>query len=215
MNSSLMYKKIVKILCLCLVLLMSLGTLCACSEEGVYRIDSFTRISGENVGVKTTYTYTNDSKPKTISVEYPFSREKNYTDKFDYNNRGNLTTVTRTFTSGNAQTYSADKVTNYKYILYDQSKQEYVTLVFDHSGFIVSYRYANGYVTEYGFSYDENGKPISMKQLDATPSGSNRIIDYTARFIDANTYHLYQSTSENNEKNEYYEVKFQKIEVKG
>ncbi len=215
MNSSLMYKKSAKFLCLCLVLLLYLGTLCSCSKERVYRINSFTWLNGENVGVITTYTYTKNSKPETITVEYPFSTEENYTDKFEYNKRGNLTTVTRTFISGDTLTYSADKITDYKYILYDQSEKEYVTIVLDHSGFIVSYRYPNGYVTEYGFSYDENGKPISMKQLDITPSGSNRTIDYNARFIDANTYHLYQSTSENNGKNEYYEVKFQKINVKG
>ena len=209
-----MYKNLFKILCLLLILVLSLGTLCGCSKEGVYRIDSFTWISEEKEGVKTTYTYTEDSKPATITVEYPFSYEESYTDSFTYNKRGNLTEVTRAFNSGGVHTYTADKITNYKYILYDKDKKEYLTIIFDHSGFIVSYRYTNGYVTEYAFTYEENGKPVSMKQLDVTPSGSNRTTDYNARFTDENTYRLYPS-GEKTEKDEYYEVKFQKIEVKG
>ena len=50
-----------------------------------------------------------------------------------------------------------------------------------------------------------------MKQLNITPSGSNKTVDYTITFIDSNTYHLYTFDNED----EYYEVKFQKIEVKG
>ena len=215
MNSSLTYKRLVKFLCFVCVLILVSSTLCACSKEGVYRIDSFTWISGESIGTKIAYTYTEDSKPDTVTVEYPFSYEESYTDKYEYNKRGNLTTVTRAFNTGAVHTYTADKITNYKYILYDKDKKEYLTIVFDHSGFIVSYRYINGYVTEYGFSYDENGKPVSMKQLNVNPSGSNKTVDYTARFIDENTYRLYASTYEKDEKDEYYEVKFQKIEVKG
>ncbi|MBE6739787.1 MAG: hypothetical protein E7565_05660 [Ruminococcaceae bacterium] len=215
MNSSLTYKRLTKILCLLAVLVLTVGTLCACSKEGVYRIDSFTWISGESIGTKIAYTYTEDSKPDTVTVEHPFSYEESYTDKYEYNKRGNLTTVTRVFNTGAVHTYTADKITNYKYILYDKDKKEYLTIVFDHSGFIVSERYANGYVTEYGFSYDENGKPLSMKQLSVTPSGSNKTIDYIARFTDANTYRLYPSGEEKTEKDEYYEVKFQMIEVKG
>ncbi len=215
MNSSLTYKRLVKFLCFVCVLILVSSTLCACSKEGVYRIDSFNWINEENIGVKTTYTYTSDSKPETVSVEYPFSSEESYIDSFTYNKRGTLTTVTRTFNSGSVHTYTADKITNYKYILYDKNEKEYLTIIFDHSGFIVSYRYTNGYVTEYGFSYDESGKPVSMKQLNVNPSGSNRTVDYIARFIDENTYRLYASTEEKDEKDEYYEVKFQKIEVKG
>lgn len=215
MNSSLTYKRLTKILCLAIVLILTLGTLCACSKEGVYRIDSITWISDGTIGAKTTYTYTKDSKPDTVIVEYPFAYEESYTYNFEYNRRGNLTTVTRSFNNGAVFTYTADKITNYKYILYDKDKKEFLTLIFDHSGFIVSERYTNGYVTEYGFSYDENGKPLSMKQLSVTPSGSNRTVDYIARFTDASTYRLYPSGEGKTEKDEYYEVKFQMIEVKG
>ena len=61
---------------------------------------------------------------------------------------------------------------------------------------------------------DENGKPTSFKQLDVHPSGSQRIIDYTVEFKDDNTFRMY-ATGEYENRDEYYEVKYQKIIVKG
>ncbi len=214
MNSSSMYKNTVKILCLIVVLTLSLGTLCACSSKGVYRIDKISWVSNENINIETTYTYNEYDKPETITVNYPYNYGESYIDSFTYNKRGILKTLTRSYDSGAVQNFTADKITNHKYILYDNDKKEFLTIIFDYSGFIVSYRYANGYITEYGFSYEADGKPISMKQLDVTPSGSNQTLDFVARFTDASTYRLYR-TGENSNENEYYEVKFQKIEVKG
>lgn len=171
-------------------------------------------ISGDSATAITDFTYTEDNKPASVSFVYPLAYSHNYKDVYSYNKNGNMISCTRTFNDMTKQEYTAKKITDNKYILYDQNQKEYLTVIFDNSGFIVSYRYASGYVTEYSFTYDENGKPVSFKHLDIRPSGSRQIIDYTIRFKDDNTFCMY-NTEDTENTDEYYEVKYQKINVKG
>lgn len=190
--------------------------LCSCSSssKGVYRVDSISWISEEKTASITTYTYTEDNKPASVYVNYPSSYAENYEDVYSYDKKGNMVSCTRTYDDMHTEDYTAKKITDNKYILYDADQKEYLTIIFDDSGFIVSYRYTSGYVTEYAFTCDENGKPTAFKQLNVSPSGSQRIIDFTVEFKDGETYRMY-ATGEYENKNEYYEVKYQKISVKG
>ena len=170
-------------------------------------------IVDENSVMTTTYTYTEDNKPATVSVFYNSGYTENYVDTYSYNKRGNMTSLVRTYDTRREE-YTAKKITDNKYILYDKDQKEHVTIIFDDSGFIVSYRYVSGYVNEYAFTCDESGKPVSYKFLDIRPSGSQRLIEYSIDFKSDDTFHMH-ATGEFKTENEYYEVKYQKITVKG
>ncbi len=214
MNSSLMFKKSARILFALLILLAICLCLCSCSVKSVYRIDSMSWVSGENATVITEYTYTEDNKPDTFRVTYPLGYSEDYEEIYTYNKKGNMVSCTRTYYDLRREEYTAKKITDNKYILYDKDEKEHATIIFDDSGFIVSYRYTSGYVTENAFTNDENGKPIAFKQLEIHPSGSHRLIDYTVEFKDGETFRMY-ATGEFENSDEYYEVKYQKINVKG
>lgn len=214
MNSCLMFKKafrsfllILSVICVCI-------SFCSCKSESVYRIDSMNWISNEGASIITEYTYTSDNKPESISVTYPSGFMENYQDVFTYNKKGDMVSCERTYLGTHNEVYTAKKITDNKYILYDASSAEFLTLIFDDSGFIVSYRYAIGHTTEYSFTYDKSGKPLAFKQLDIHPSGSRRIVDYTVEFTEKDTFRMY-ATGEYENPDEYYEVKYQKISLKG
>ena len=169
---------------------------------------------GDSNTINYTYTYTSDNKPSTIKTDYPLAPYESYEDTFTYDRKGNLESVTRLYNDMRMLIYTAEKITKYKYILYDKDNKEYSTIIFDESGFIVSTRYVTGYITEYAFETEENGKPVSFKQLDVRPSGSKRLIDYKIDYKSGDTFLMYPQGDEFSD-NEYYKVKFQKITVKG
>ena len=171
-------------------------------------------ISGESASFITNYTYTEDNKPATINTIYNTGYAEDCEEIYSYDKKGHIVSLTRTYDNTRKEEYTAKKITNNKYIFYDKDEKEYLAIIFDASGFIVSYRYTSGYVTEFAFTNDENGKPISFKRLDIHPSGSQRIIDYTVEFKDDTTFRMY-ATGEYENSDEYYEVKYQKIIVKG
>lgn len=209
-----MFKKTFSAILTVLCLIATVFCLCSCGSKGVYRITSMSWITGENTVVTTTYTYTEDNKPASVKVCYHLGYAENYEDVYSYDENGNMVSYTRTYDSMKTEEYSARKITNNKYILYDKDGKEYLTVIFDNSGFIVSYRYASGYVNEYAFTCDKNGRPVSFKTLDVRPSGSQRIIDYTVDFKSDDIFRMY-ATGEFENRDEYYEVKYQKITVKG
>lgn len=214
LNSSLMFKNSLRVFTALLTLITACLSLCSCSSKAVYRIDSISWVSGESASVITNYTYTKDNKPATINTIYYTGYREDCEEIYSYDKKGNMVSCTRIYNSTLKEEYTAKKITKNKYILYDTDEKEYLTIIFDDIGFIVSNRYTSGYVTEYAFTNDESGKPTSFKQLDIHPSGSQRIIDYTVEFQDDNTFRMY-ATGEYENRDEYYEVKYQKIIVKG
>lgn len=209
-----MFKKSLRVLTALLILLTACLSLCSCSSKAVYRIDSMSLVSGESALFITNYTYTEDNKPATINTIYNTAYGEDCVEVYSYDKNGNIVSLTRTYDSTRKEEYTAKKITKNKYILYDKDEKEYLTIIFDYSGFIVSYRYTSGYITEYAFTNDENGKPTSFKRLDIHPSSSQRIIDYTIEFKDDTTFRMY-AIGEYENSDEYYEVKYQKIIVKG
>lgn len=214
MNSSLTFKKALRILCLTVCFVFLILCLCSCGTKAIYRPDSMEWVSEGNVVTSTVFTYTEDNKPASVKVTHPLGYGEDYEDVYTYDERGNMTECSRITESMHRVTYTAKKITKYKYILYDNQGKEYSTVIFDQSGFIVSYRLTSGYVTEYAFECDENGKPFAFKQLDVRPSGSQRLIDYSVEFKSGDTFRMH-AKGEFASENEYYQVKFQKITVKG
>ncbi len=208
MNSSLMYKfrRIAAIIAAVLLCL----TLCSCSEEvALYRIDSLKWFSNDSVTYSVDYTYTGDNRPSVVSVNYSFSSEESYTDSFTYDEEG-MVSAERVYFSGKRMQLTPKKITSQKYILYDEQGKEFVTITFDNTGFIVSYRYANGLISEYAFTYDEYGVPIGFKQLDVRPSGSNRLIEYSIEYKGENKF-IIKNKDKNAQENGYYEAVYTKL----
>lgn len=214
MNSYLTFNKLTRFLCLLLCLLTLTLCLCSCGEKAVYRINSMSLYKDEINVANYTYTYTEDNKPSTVTVDFPLSSTENYEDSFTYDKNGNMETVTRLYEDMRMFVYTTKKITKHKYILYDKDNKEYSTIVFDESGFIVSYRYVSGLVTEYAFETEKNGKPVSFKQLDIRPSGSKRLVEFNIDYKSGDTFLMLPNSKDSTE-NAYYEVKFQKITVKG
>lgn len=211
MNSSLTYnfRKISALICAVILCL----SLCSCKSKqvGVYRIDSLKWINNEEVVYTMDYTYTSDNKPSVVSVNYGISSDESYTYYFNYD-KGSMESAKRVFMNGVIINLTPKKITSNKYILYDESEKEYLTIVFDNSGFIVSYRYTSGYVTEYAFTNDEFGAPVTFKQLEIRPSGSNRLTEFSIEYSSDNKF-VMRNIAENPESNGYYEADYTKIIV--
>ena len=203
LNSFSMFKKF---LALILATLLCLSFAGCKDKDSVFRINQFKYIYEDEVVLSYHYTYTDDNKPLTYSVDHKNTEEANYTDTFHYNDDGDMVSMTRKY-SGAKETaeYSAEKITNYKYILKDSSGNEFLTIVFDENGFIVSFRDAIGYVTEYAFTYDENGNPITFKRLEVLPSGSNQLVEYSVEKVNNHTLRLHATGEYANDK-AYYEI---------
>jgi len=204
LNSFSMFKKLLSITLAALLCLCFSG--CKGKENGVFRINQFKYIYEDEVVLSYHYTYTDDNKPLTYSVDRKNTEEANYTDTFHYNDNGDMESMTRKY-SGTEETaeYSAQKITDYKYILKDSSGNEFLTIVFDKQGFIVSFRDAIGYVLEYAFTYDEKGNPVTFKRLEVLPSGSSRLIEYSIEKINNHTLRLHATGEYANDK-AYYEM---------
>lgn len=202
-----MFKKIAAVL---LVVLM-LFTLCSCGKKALYQTQSLTYVVGDTASVTYTYTYTNDNKPAIITADFHDAQEEDYIDVFGYNEKGDIVSFSRKYESNIEGNYTAEKITDNKYIFKDQNNNEHLTIIFDETGFIVSNRYTSGYVTEYAYAYDNFGKPTAFKQLNITPSGSNRIFDYEISFTSENTCRM-TPVGENAIEDAYYEATFNIIE---
>ena len=202
MNSFSMYKKFVSIL---ICVLLSAVFFTGCSHKAVYRTQSMKYVIDGKTAFSYSYTYTSDNKPAIIIYTSENEYNESYIDVFGYNENGEMVSYSRKFDSTIEENYTAEKITDNKYIFRDSEGKEYLTIIFDRTGFIVSRRYTSGYVTEYAFTYDKNGKPVSFKKLEILPSGSNRITEYTTEFIDSDTYRM-KSIGENAIENAYYEV---------
>lgn len=207
LNSFSTFKKFVLSVSLILLTLC----LCSCSKVSLYQIKTLTVFSGENISATYSYTYTSDFKPAIITAKFEDDINEDYTDVFGYNAKGDITSYSRKYSGSIEQTYTAEKITENKYIFKDKSNDEYLTVIFDETGYIVSTRYANGYVNEHAFSYDKNGVPSSLKQLDVTPSGSNRILDFKIDFTNKTTCQM-TPIGENSDVNVYYEATYNIIE---
>lgn len=207
MNSFSMFKKISVLM----ILVLMVFTLCSCGKSVTYQTKTLKIISGDSVSATYTYTYTADNKPSMISASFEGGIEEDYTDVFGYNDKGDMVSYSRKYVATIEENYTAEKITDNKYIFKDKNGKEYLTVIFDKTGFIVSRRYANGYVTEYAYTYVKNGKPTAFKQLDITPSGSNRILDFEIIFTDNNTCRM-TPVGENAIENVYYEATFNIIE---
>lgn len=161
--------------------------LCSCGNKNNYQIQKLTFYSDESIVASYSYTYTAENKPAIITAYFNSDFEENYTDIYGYNDKGEITSYTKKYENGAKESYTAEKITDNKYIIKDEDGNEHTTIIFDETGFIVSNRQAIGYVTEYAYTYDKSGKPKTLKQLDVTPSGSNRVIDFEISFSNKNT----------------------------
>ncbi|MBE6729035.1 MAG: hypothetical protein E7568_02230 [Ruminococcaceae bacterium] len=159
--------------------------LSGCGKKVAYQTTTLEYKNGDTVYASYSYTYTVDNKPAIITASFENSMVEDYIDVYSYNETGDIVSYSRKYENSIEEVYSAEKITNNKYLFKDDKGAEYLTIIFDNTGFIVSSRYANGYVTEYAYSYDKNGKPLTFKQLNITPSGSSRIIDYEINFTDS------------------------------
>lgn len=202
MNSFSMYKKALSVL---FVVILVVVCLAGCNKKAVYRTDTMKYVINNNATIIYNYTYTTDNKPAITTVTYTGEIGESYIDVYGYDEDGDIITYSKRFETSVERNYKAEKITDNKYIFREDDGTEYLTIIFDKTGFIVSSRYANGYVTEYAYTYDENGKPLTFKQLDISPSGNSRITDYTVEFIDEDTYRM-KSVGENAIENAYYEV---------
>lgn len=202
LNSFSMFKRFLALILVALLCLSFAG----CKEDNVFKINQFKYIYEDEVVLSYHYTYTDDNKPLTYSVDHKNTEEANYTDTFHYNDNGDMVSMTRKY-SGAEETaeYSAQKITDYKYILKDSSGNEFLTIVFDKQGFIVSFRDAIGYVLEYAFTYDEKGNPATFKRLEVLPSGSSRLIEYSIEKVNNHTLRLHATGEYANDK-AYYEM---------
>lgn len=195
-----------KILVLILATLLCLSFAGCKDKDSVFRINQFKYIYEDEVVLSYHYTYTDDNKPLTYSVNHKNTEEDNYTDTFHYNDDGDMVSMTRKYSATKVkEEYSAEKITNYKYILKDSSGNEFLTIVFDKQGFIVSFRDAIGYVLEYAFTYDEKGNPVTFKRLEVLPSGSSRLIEYSIEKVNNHTLRLHATGEYANDK-AYYEI---------
>ncbi len=202
LNSFSMFKRFIAI---AFVFILAITCFSGCGEKAVYRIDSLSYVVDGNTTVTYDYTYTYDHKPAITNVLYNYGFGESYTDVYGYDQNGNIVTLTKKYENSVEKSYKAESITSNKYIFREEDGSEFLTIIFDETGFIVSSRYANGYVTEYAFTYDENGKPLTFKQLDIRPSGSNRITDYNVEFIDKDTFRM-KAIGENAQENAYYEA---------
>ncbi|MEE0946727.1 MAG: hypothetical protein U0M42_07895 [Acutalibacteraceae bacterium] len=186
---------------------MILCVLCfsGCGSKAVYRIDSLKYVVDGNASVTYDYTYTPDHQPAITNVRFISGLGESYTDVYGYNEKGQMITFTKRYESSIERSYKAESITNNKYIFREDDGSEFSTIIFDKTGFIVSQRYANGYVTEYAFTYDEKGKPLTFKQLDIRPSGSSLITDYKVEFVDKETFRMIP-IGENAQEGVYYEA---------
>lgn len=207
MNSFSMFKKISALLLSVLMVL----SLCSCSKGAVYQTQRLKIVSGDTTSITYNYTYTADNKPAIITANFVGALDEDYTDVFGYNDKGEIVSYSRKYVTSIEENYTAEKITDNKYIFKDKNGNEYLTIIFDETGFIVSRRYTDGYVTEYAYSYDKNGKPTAFKQLDITPSGSNRVLDFEISFTDKNSCRM-TPVGENAIEDVYYEATFNIIE---
>ncbi len=202
MNSFSMFKRFISI---AFVFVLAITCFSGCSQKAVYRIDSLSYVVDGKPTVTFDYTYTYDHKPAITNVTFFDEINEGYTDVYGYDENGNMVSFTKRFDNSIEKSYKAESITSNKYIFREDDGSEFLTVIFDENGFIVSSRYANGYATEYAFTYDENGKPLTFKQLDIRPSGSNRITDYTVEFTDKDTFRM-KAIGDNAQENAYYEA---------
>lgn len=202
LNSFSMFKRLISI---AFAVIIAVTCFSGCGEKAVYRIDTLRYVVDGKTTVQYDYTYTHDHKPAITNVTFFDGVNEGYTDVYGYDEDGKMVTFTKRYENSIERSYNAESITSNKYIFREDDGTEFLTVIFDENGFVVSQRYTNGYVTEYAFTYDENGKPLTFKQLDIRPSGSNRITDYLVEFTDKDTFRM-KSIGENAQENAYYEA---------
>lgn len=158
--------------------LMLILSLCGCGKKPYILLpESETFYIDGEIKNEILYTYNG----KFITERNTVDRQNDaasFTDYFsvkDYE----YTALTRV-TYDSADYYTAEKITDNKYLFKDKNGDLFLTMLFDNEGRIISEAYTNGAKEEKLYTFDKKGAAVSLKTNSVRQSGSSKITEFTA-----------------------------------